>query len=154
MYNGRVVDTLKEDDSGQFILLMSIIIAIALVIILVYLNQSLEAGYSSSQSIMSFPKNDIRDFRCITLNEAYVLGLNANTNITGPDSFNDNFNGSFNQFINETEFIYAEHGVAVNVTYMNSVENTSPYMCEYINVSLYYYDGSTMYTDTANQYLL
>ena len=60
---------LKNDDSGQFILLTSIIVVVGMVIILVFLNQSLMAGHSSAESIMNFPKNDIRDIRSVTLSE-------------------------------------------------------------------------------------
>jgi len=159
---------LKDDDSGQFILLMSVIVAVGLVIILVFFNQSLMAGYSSAQSIMDFPKNDIRDFRSATVNEAQGLGVEMNDNINAsrnedPNTFNSTFNGSFNNYIGQIQDIFAQQGTLVEVTYQNNVApvivNDSVYnrtytfyMCNYTIINLYYNNGETSYDDNTTVY--
>jgi hypothetical protein len=154
---------LKDDDSGQFILLMSIIVAIGLVIILVFLNQSLMAGYSSSQSIMNFPKNDIRDFRSVTVGEASQIGIETNSYInsshdTDPNAFNNTFSTKFSQFINQTEEIFQQQGTVVGVDYNNTVtpvtlsNNQTVYMGDNTTINLYYNNGETSYDDNTTVY--
>ena len=155
---------LKDDDSGQFILLMSVVVAIGLVILLVFLNQSMLAGHSSAQSIMDFPKNDIRDLRSATLSEAQFMVNNVNNQInSSPSSYNNNttafdtlFNGSFNNYIQQVQSIFEAQGTFVNVTYQNTVipfnltYRNQSYNISYCNnttINLYYNNGETSYND-------
>ncbi len=146
---------LKDDDSGQFILLMSVVVAIGLVILLVFFNQSLMAGYSSSQSIMDFPKNDIRDFRSETVSEAYILGNNINGNLLGnndQNAFNNSFNDNFTRYRDQIQDLSMEHGTVVNVTWQNAVGGQN-YKCENITLNLYYNNGETSYGENTVVYL-
>ena len=142
---------------------MSIIVAIGLVIILVFLNQSLMAGYSSSQSIMNFPKNDIRDFRSVTVGEASQIGIETNSYInsshdTDPNAFNNTFSTKFSQFINQTEEIFQQQGTVVGVDYNNTVtpvtlsNNQTVYMGDNTTINLYYNNGETSYDDNTTVY--
>jgi hypothetical protein len=160
--------SLKDDDSGQFILLMSIIVAVGLVIILVFLNQSLMAGYSSSTSIMDFPKNDIRDLRAATLNEAYDIGtaMNMQMNATpgiynnNTSAFTDTFNVQFGNYTSQIIDLYAEKGIAVNISDFTDVDpvvynngtGQTIYPGYNTTISLYYNDGETSYNDTTTVY--
>jgi hypothetical protein len=154
---------LKDDDSGQFILLMSIIVAIGLVIILVFLNQSLMAGHSSAQSIMDFPKNDIRDFRSVTLSEASQIGAETNSYInsthdTDPNAFNNIYSTKFSQFINQTQEIFQQQGTTVGIDYNNSVmpvtlsDDRIVYLGDSATINLYYNNGETSYDDNTTVY--
>jgi hypothetical protein len=154
---------LKDDDSGQFILLMSIIVAIGMVIILIFFNQSLMAGHSSAQSIMDFPKDDIRDLKSETVNEAQALGLSANSGIMlikndSTTAFNDSFNGPFNTYIDQIQDIFAQQGTMVDVTYRVNLKpvaapgNKTLYIGENMTINLYYNNGETSYDDNNTVY--
>jgi hypothetical protein len=154
---------LKDDDSGQFILLMSIIVAIGLVIILIFFNQSLMAGHSSAQSIMDFPKDDIRDFKVETLSEAQELGARSNSGILlikndSTTAFNDSFNSSFDTYIAQVQDIFAQHGTRVDVRYRANIKqvpapgNKTLYMGENMTINLYYNNGETSYDDNNTVY--
>ena len=137
------MSTLRDDDSGQFILLMSVVVAIGLVIVLVFLNQSMMAGHSSSESIINFPKNDIRDFRAVTVNEAYVLGTSMDP---------ATFNSTFDRYIGQTKDIFDEEGTMVDVSYKSAV-NTSTNRLDNTTIDLYYNNGETEYNDTTIVYM-
>lgn len=147
---------LRDDDSGQFILLMSIVVSIGLVIILIFFNQSMMAGHSSAQSIMDFPKDDIRDFRAKTVAEAQVLGMKANDDINATKNdtataFYDRFNGSFDSYIVQLQDIYAREGTSVdakyniNLTSVSAPGNKTLYPGDNMTIILYYNNGETSY---------
>lgn len=155
---------LRDDESGQFILLMSIIVAIGLVIILIFFNQSMMAGHSSAQSIMDFPKDDIRDFRTKTVNEAIYLGSGANAgiNATKDDSataFYGRFNDSFDRYLRQLQDIYAREGTSVSGDYsINLTEVPAPgnkilHPCDNMTIKLYYTNGETSYDYNSTVYL-
>ncbi|HTX43668.1 MAG TPA: hypothetical protein VMC61_02980 [Methanocella sp.] len=145
---------MQKDDSGQFIILMSIVVAIGMVVLLVLLNQSLMAGHSSSESIMSFPKDDIREFRAETVEEAsgIVADVNANNSLNGIQR-QANFNGSFNRYIGEVKDLYAENGAVVDVSYSSTVNASNLSIYQLINtttLNMYYSNGETTYNETTN----
>lgn len=160
--------SIRDDDSGQFILLMSIVVAIGLVIVLVFLNQSMMAGHSSSVSIMDFPKNDIRDIRAVTLDEASSIGSRSNAQINGSplvylndnDAFNHMFDVQFANYTTQVRDLYAEQGTIVDITNTNAVRqvplgnNSTGYIYPGDNttISFYYYNGETSYNDTTVLY--
>lgn len=158
--------SIDRDDSGQFILLMSIIVAIGLVIVLVFLNQSMMAGHSSAVSIMEFPKNDIRDIRATTLDEAAAIGKSANVKINASplaydddrDAFGQMFDAQFTGYAAQVKELYAEEGTMVNISWASYVrevkvsDTTLIYPGDNATISLYYYNGETSYNDTTILY--
>lgn len=155
---------LKDDDSGQFILLMSVIVAIGLVIILIFFNQSMMAGHSSAQSIMDFPKDDIRDFKTKTTTEAISLGNSANAGILSSKDDNTNafysrFNNSLDSYIVQVQNIYARNGVNVNAKYydanftsVGAPGNKTLHPCDQMNITITYDNGETYYNSTSTIY--
>jgi hypothetical protein len=151
---------MKKDDSGQFLLLTSIVVAIGLVILLVYINQSSVAGHASSESIMNFPKNDIREIKAETVNQAYVTAVDVNQDPSlsslGGVGRQNAFNASFNKYIAEVKSIYLEKGANVNITKMgcsfNQSETPANQTLQTANITIYYDDSETMYEeyDTVN----
>jgi hypothetical protein len=146
---------LREDTSGQFILLTGIIISIGMVILLLYLNQSSMAGHSSSDSIMSFPKNDIRDIRQETLAEAVALGIAENDNdhyevsnasLRGQARMNG-FNASFINYSRDLTNIYALEGCLVDVSAIPYLDNQS---IKNASVCIYYYNSETLYSENTS----
>jgi len=154
---------LKDDDSGQFILLMSIVVVIGMIILLVFFNQSLMAGHSSAESIMDFPKNDIRDLRSTTLSEATQIGNEANTYInssqnTSQSAFNNAFDANFNNYTSQLQEIFEEQGTTVEVydnTSLMSVNLSNGktiYLGYSATINLYYNNGETSYDDNTTVY--
>ncbi|MDI6896748.1 hypothetical protein [Methanocella conradii] len=139
-----------DDDSGQVILMMAIIIVIGMVVLLVYLNQSLLAGRSSSMSIMNFPKNDIRELKEETIAEAYTLGRMVNDNL----SYNvysvdergikreQDYNENFNRYSDSISRLYAEKGSLIKLTSTPRVENGNIVNA---TVTISYKNGETTY---------
>jgi hypothetical protein len=138
---------MKNDDNGQFLLLTAIVVAVGLVVLLVFINQSSMSGHSSSESIMNFPKNDIRELRTETVSEAIQIAQtdNANASLVGASAKMNHFNSTFDVYINDIKKIYAQHGSAVNVSYGN-VDNGA--ILTNTTLKLSYSDGDTSYHET------
>ena len=107
--------TPKSDDSGQWLLLMAVIAAVGMAILLVFINQSVMAGYASSGSVMDFPKNDIRELRSEVISETYVLAVAANKDGTDFTDRKARFRNDFGQFKGDLQQMYALRGVNVEV---------------------------------------
>ena len=148
-----------EDDSGQFLLLTSVVVALGLVILLVFINQSSMSGYSSSESIMNFPKDNIRDFRTETINEAqYIASAENSYNKTGNGSQIDGlgrkigFNTNFTLSINDIKQIYAQRGIVVdvqsNTAYNDQTTDPKAQMLINTTLKMTYNDGETSYYET------
>jgi len=146
---------MRKDDSGQFLLLTSIVVAIGLVILLIYMNQSSVAGHASSESIMNFPKNDIRELKAETVNQAYFTATEFNNASLGSLSGSDRenaFNASFNKYIAEVKSFYLEKGANVNITNMGCSYNISEITpakqtLQMVNLSIHYDDSETTYDE-------
>ena len=142
-----------EDDSGQFLLLTAVVVALGLVILLVFINQSSMSGYSSSESIMNFPKDTIRDFRAETIDQAQYIALTQNNIPTENGSLRqDNFNASFDSSINDIKQLYAQRGIVIDVQYNTSYNDTTTiYAAQTLlnaKLNMKYNDGETSYNET------
>jgi hypothetical protein len=126
-----------KDDSGQFLLLSAIIISIVLVVLLIYINQSSIAGHSSSDSIMSFPKNDLRDISGETADEVYYLGTTEDTST---------FNASVAQYAGDIQNLYKDKGTLVDIS-CNAVVNGTA--VKNATVLIFYNDGETTYDENS-----
>lgn len=135
-----------QDDSGQFLLLSAVIISLGLVILLIFVNQSSIAGHSSSESIMSFPKNDIRDIRAETVGEVKTISwsLNQFNNSTTGQQKIDTFNAEFARYAADIENLSAEKGCVVDVA---SVPQVKDKVIDNATVTIYYNNGETMYSE-------
>ena len=56
-------------ESGQWIILISLILSIAIFFLAVILNQSILVGQTTAESVLEFPKADIQDLR----SEVYTI---------------------------------------------------------------------------------
>jgi hypothetical protein len=103
------------------------------------------SGHSSTQSIMSFPKNDIRDLRYASVSEAAVIGqgVNVNTSISDKSAA---FNQSFDRFVDETGNFYRMHGTLASIEYV-PYYNGSLNKITNVSLDLAFYDGTTRYTE-------
>lgn len=132
---------MHNDDSGQFLLLSAIIISVGMVILLVFINQSSMAGHSSSDSIMSFPKNDLRDISSETSNEIYQLGMAQNAST---------FNNSAALYAADIQSLYRQKGTLVNVSCIAGVNNT---VVKNATLLIDYYDGETLYHENTTIFM-
>ncbi len=147
---------IKTDESGQWLLLGAVIVAVGLAVLIVFINQSVLAGHSSSASIMDFPKNDIREYRSEVVNEGYLLGVKANSEGTSLSDRQTRFETMFNSFVADTRSIYATKGSDVSVSYIEGINNsTLPGGLSIDNVQLFlnYTNGDTQYKETTTIYL-
>lgn len=138
-----------DGTEGQWLLLSAIVVSIGLGALVLLLNMAILSGHSSTQSVMSFPKNQIRDLRYICVSEAGVIGSCVNADDTLP-SKTDAFNQSYGRFVDETGVYYAAHGTLSTVHfYPHSIYNESLGQIKITNVTLniMFYDGTTTYTE-------
>jgi hypothetical protein len=102
---------------GQWILLSAIVAALGLGVIMILLNMAVLNGHSSMLSVTSFPKNDIRDLRKLSINEAVLITNEVNMNNSISDR-SGAFNISYGKFVNETARLYQMHSALINITYL------------------------------------
>lgn len=53
----------RVDESGQWIVLMGILVSVGLLFLAYILNQSTLVGMTTAESVLDFPKNEIQDLR-------------------------------------------------------------------------------------------
>lgn len=137
--------------SGQWLLLSAIVAAIGLGVIMILLNTAVLNGHSSIISIGSFPKNDIRDLRSSSVQEAVILSSKINGD--GSVDKSDEFNASYGRFVSEISELYNAHGALTDINYVpNEVVITlvnGTNVGKIINVSLKisYYNRDTIYIE-------
>jgi hypothetical protein len=144
------------DETGQWPLLGSMIVAAGLAVLIVFVNQSVLAGHSSSGSIMDFPKNEIREMRAEVTSEAYLLGTEANLYGASPADRQSGFERNFSQFVSEARYLYSSKGSDVNVSYsegLNYSDLPGGQTMDNVTLFLYYNNGETQYNETKIVYL-
>lgn len=57
----------RLNDSAQWIILMGFLVSFAIFFLAVVINQSTVVGQTTAESVIEFPKNDIRDIRAVAL---------------------------------------------------------------------------------------
>lgn len=148
---------LREDESGQWLLLGAMIVAIGLAVLIVFVNQAVLAGHSASTSIMDFPKNDIREFRSEVVTEGYLLGQEANSMGTSLPDRQAKFRNNLTRFTEElrnhtlakgSDSVILIVDLGLNFSTLpggQSIDNETIYM--------HYYNGDTQYNETVKIYL-
>jgi hypothetical protein len=142
----------RGDNTGQWLLLMAVVVGAGMAILLVFINQSMMAGFASSGAILDFPKNDIREIRSETIGEATEIGKTENMDGTITlDEKKINFNAAFNQYCSDLTRFYAP-GAIVSVSCVDMKTNTL--VIEKVTLKIYYNDGNTAYTENIDVYLV
>jgi hypothetical protein len=57
----------RLNDSAQWIILMGFLVSFAIFFLAVVINQSTVVGQTTAESVLEFPKNDIRNIRAVAL---------------------------------------------------------------------------------------
>lgn len=149
---------LKADESGQWLLLGAMILAIGLAVLIVFVNQAALAGHSASASIMDFPKNDIREFRSEIMIEGYLLGQEANIMGTSLPERRQMLNTNFTHFAEELRNHTMAKGSDSVVKYsdvdgLNYSTLPGGQSIDNLTIFMHYNYGDTQYNETVKIYL-
>ncbi len=139
------------DENAQWLLLSAVIVSIGLGALVLLLNNAVLSGHSSTQAITSFPKNELRDLRSNSINEAMILGQDLNKDLSIMNK-KDLFNASYDRYKNDTGNFTLLHGglvyiTAVPETYTWDVDKS---IISNISLSIAYSDSDTTYTEHVN----
>jgi hypothetical protein len=66
------------NDDAQWIVLMGFVVSFSLFFLAIVLSQSTIVGQTTAESVLDFPKNDIRDLRSVIIQSAYPAQLDQN----------------------------------------------------------------------------
>jgi hypothetical protein len=140
-----------DDDQAQWLLLSGVIISIGLVALLLLLNNAVLTGHSSSQSITSFPKNELRDLRSNSISEITVLGeaINKDNSITSKEQAVIAFNTGFERYYHEAYNMSLIHGGLINIVAIPAIDTSSGgnLIISNVSLSINYYDDTTTYSE-------
>lgn len=133
---------LREDTSGQLIILSGFVLCFSLVILTILVNQTMITGYHSSNAVLEFPKHQIRDITSQTRESCvYMTELNQ--------SNNQSIDQLFRQYEQQMAILYAGHGeqITLDISEINLTSmatNTSNISSIWVNIT--YNNGMTYYS--------
>lgn len=140
---------LKENTSGQIIILAGFAICISLIALAVLVNQAMITGYYSSNAALEFPKHQIRDITSQTRESSVSMAeLALRLNQSNNQSIGDNYRSLFRQYDRQMKKIYAVHGEEVNLSLydMNLTVNGTNFSAQStVWVNITYNNGMTYY---------
>jgi hypothetical protein len=119
---------------------------VGLVVLMLLLNTAMLTGHSSTESVMSFPKNDLRDLKGEAERQAKYLAyyINHDVNLTSNESRLAAFNESYDRYIGDVNAAYVSRGAVVEISYMAYAPNST---IEYAVVNVSYDNGNTKYKE-------
>lgn len=143
------MESLNKDDRGQWIALSALVISLILIGLAALANQSIVAGYHSSNAVLEFPKENIRELNLHTKDNARIirgiaLQLNESENASIPVVYRQ----LFEDYNSQIKILYAAHGETVDVSLVSTSSEDGTYNSSEIDtifVNLIYDDGSTHY---------
>jgi len=120
-------------DDAQWIVMMGFVVSFSLFFLAMILNQSTVVGQTTAESVLEFPKNDIRDVRSVII-EATML------NVTGQIPANQS--AVLQNDIVAIELSRKEAVVSYQVTPPSPPANPITY------INIHYNNGVTSYNET------
>jgi hypothetical protein len=146
------MDNLKNNNSGQWIALSGLVISLIIISLAVLANQAIISGYYSSDAALDFPKENIRELRLQTWeNAALAKNLAYSINATSNESVLVIYESIFNNCSLQMEDLYGIHGetVAIKIMSINSFNNsTNVSDIDIVKVNIAYANGKTLYEST------
>lgn len=121
-----------ERNSGQWIILSGLILALGLVSLVIILNQAMSAGYKVSTAETDFPNRAITEIYEETVRTAKLVWNETQAN---------EFNASMRYFSENISNIYASHGVLVDINVTNQSSSGG-----IANITMHYYDGKVNFS--------
>lgn len=113
------------NDDAQWIVLMGFVVSFSLFFLAMILNQSTVVGQTTAESVLEFPKNDIRDVKSVIIQSAFT---------GNPGVVRDDIIG----------ISQSRKGAVVNYTVTQpNASNTSTYTY----ISIHYNNGVTEYNE-------
>src|SRR5512137_3011254 len=73
----------RLNDDAQWIILMGFIVSFSFFFLALVLNQSTVVGQTTAESVIEFPKNDIRDVRGVIIKSSFSPSAIIDRDITG-----------------------------------------------------------------------
>ena len=143
------MESLKKDTKGQWIALSGLVISLILIVLAALANQAIVAGYHSSNAVLEFPKENIRELNLHTKDNAKAIKglayeINSSTNSTVPIIYRQ----LFEDYNSQIRTLYAAHGETVNVNLVATSSANGTYNSSEIDtifVNIVYNDGRTHY---------
>ncbi|ABS54654.1 conserved hypothetical protein [Methanoregula boonei 6A8] len=120
-------------DDAQWIVMMGFVVSFSLFFLAMVLNQSTVVGQTTAESVLDFPKNDIRDVRSVIIDAAI---LNSTGNISASQTA---------VILNDTRVIELSRKEAV-ISYQITPPNPPADSHTYVNI--HYNNGVTAYNET------
>lgn len=130
---------LIRDEQGQWILMGGLMVSIGMIVLSLLLHQAMMSGYQSSQAVLNFPKEDIRELVRETEREVMTAAELANR-----AGATDNFNKTILNYSSNIRLLYADHGQIVNISVLDITLDGSNNISN-ANVSVTFIDGVTTY---------
>jgi hypothetical protein len=112
---------LNED--AQWIILMGFIVSFSFFFLAMILNQSMVVGQTTAESVLDFPKNDIRDMRAVIIDSVYQK------NVNDPD-------------------IVKKDIMSIELARKGAIVSYSSYQSNYTYINIHYNNGVTVYNET------
>ncbi len=139
---------LREDTSGQLIILSGFVLCFSLVILTILVNQAMITGYHSSNAVLEFPKHQIRDITSQT-RESCVYMTELASELNQSNSTESNYRLLFENYTKQMAMLYAGHGerITLDLSAMNLTSmagNTSNLNTVWVNIT--YNNGMTYYS--------
>ena len=128
-----------SDDNAQWILMGGLMVSIGMIVLSLLLHQAMMSGYQSSQAVLNFPKEDIRELVRETEREVKTAADQANR-----ASATTNFNKTISNYSNSIGLLYAAHGQMVDISVQDLTLDASNNIST-ANISLMFFDGTTTY---------
>jgi len=114
-------------------------ISIGMIVLSLLLHQAMMSGYQSSQAVLNFPKEDIRELVRETEREVKTAADQANrAGVTA------NLNKTISNYSSSIRLLYANHGQFVNISVRDITLDASNNIST-VNVSITFVDGVTTY---------
>lgn len=149
------MESLKNDTKGQWIALSGLVISLILIVLAALANQAIVAGYHSSNAVLEFPKENIRELNLHTKDNAGILKelafeINSTTNMTNATNATipEIYEQLFDNYSSQIKTLYAAHGENIDVSLLATSSANGTYNSSEIDVvfvNIVYNDGTTHY---------
>ncbi len=146
------MESLKENNKGQWIALSGLVISLIIIGLAALANQAVLAGYHSSNAALEFPKENIRELNSHTRDNAKIIkDLSIELNATSNETISSIYGRLFENYSSQMKKLYATHGETVDLSLVsiNSTNGTngtySGHDIDMILVNITYDDGTTLY---------
>ena len=141
---------LRDNTSGQLIILSGFVLCFSLVTLAVLVNQTIITGYHSSNAVLEFPKHQIRDITSQTRESSvYITELAIELNQSNSKSIEHNYCLLFENYTEQMAMLYAGHGEEVTLSLSTidiaSITNNNLNIST-VGVNITYNNGMTYYS--------